>query len=112
MFQDVFAKSDLLVWPMMGLLIFVMIFVGVLAYVFLGLRDKDKIDRMACRKWSESKFSLEEALKADEAFISGASSYVLPVVQIDEQEIGGGTPGPCYQNLRKIYIEHARAGAI
>ena len=47
MFQDFFAKSDLLVWPVMGLLIFVLIFVGVLAYVFLGLRDKDKIDRMA-----------------------------------------------------------------
>jgi cbb3-type cytochrome oxidase subunit 3 len=47
MYQEFFAKSDLLVWPVLGLLIFVMIFVGVLAYVFLGLRDKDKIDHMA-----------------------------------------------------------------
>ena len=31
----------------MALLIFVMIFVGVLAYVFLGLRDRSKIDEMA-----------------------------------------------------------------
>jgi cbb3-type cytochrome oxidase subunit 3 len=31
----------------MGLLIFVLFFVGVLAYVFLGLRDKKKVDLMA-----------------------------------------------------------------
>jgi len=60
----------------------------------------------------ETGFKLEEALQADEAFISGASSYVLPVVQIDGQIIGDGTPGPCYQKLRKIYIDHARASSI
>ena len=60
----------------------------------------------------ETKFTLKEALQADEAFISGASSYVLPVVQIDEQKIGSGTPGPRFLNLRDIYIEHARASAI
>ena len=47
MFQDYFANSDQLIWPLVGLLIFVLFFVGVLAYVFLGLRDKDKVDRMA-----------------------------------------------------------------
>lgn len=47
MFQDFFAKSTLLVWPLLGLIIFVTIFAGVLAYVFLGLRDKDKISEMA-----------------------------------------------------------------
>jgi D-alanine transaminase len=60
----------------------------------------------------ETRFRLDEALKANEAFISGASSYVLPVVQIDERKIGGGTPGPYYQKLREIYIDHARASAI
>ena len=47
MYQEYFANSDHLIWPLMGLLIFVLFFVGVLAYVFLGLRDKDKVDRMA-----------------------------------------------------------------
>ncbi len=60
----------------------------------------------------ETKFLLEDALKADEAFISGASSYVLPVVQIDEQVIGTGAPGPLFKKLRGIYLEHARATAI
>ena len=47
MFQDYFAQSDHLIWPLIGLLIFVLLFVGVLAYVFLGLRDKDKVDEIA-----------------------------------------------------------------
>ncbi|MDH3447517.1 MAG: D-amino acid aminotransferase [Gammaproteobacteria bacterium] len=57
----------------------------------------------------ESKFTLNEALDADEAFISGASSYVLPVVSIDDREIGGGKPGELTRRLRQIYIDHARA---
>jgi D-alanine transaminase len=60
----------------------------------------------------ETRFSLEEALQADEAFISGASSYLLPVVEIDEQKIGNGTPGPWFLKLREIYLKHARASAI
>ena len=47
MFQDYFAQSDHLIWPLVGLVIFVLLFVGVLAYVFLGLRDKDKVDEIA-----------------------------------------------------------------
>jgi len=60
----------------------------------------------------ETRFRLDEVLKANEAFISGASSYVLPVVQIDEQKIGSGTPGPYYQKLYDIYIDHARASSV
>jgi D-alanine transaminase len=60
----------------------------------------------------ETRFKLEEALQADEAFISGASSYLLPVVQIDGQKIGNGAPGTCSLKLREIYLEHARTSAI
>ncbi len=60
----------------------------------------------------ENRFTLEEALSADEAFISGASSYVLPVVKIDNQEISGGKPGDLYRHLRQIYIEYARASLV
>jgi D-alanine transaminase len=60
----------------------------------------------------ETRFRLEDALQADEAFISGASSYVLSVIQIDDQQIGGGIPGPWFRKLRDIYLEHVRASAI
>lgn len=67
MFQEFFAKSDLLVWPVIGLLIFVMIFVGVLAYVFLGLRDKDKIDHMASLPFDSESEVADGVEKSDAA---------------------------------------------
>ena len=60
----------------------------------------------------ERKFTLQEALGADEAMISGASSYILPVTEIDGQTIGTGKPGQWFQRLYDIYVDFARAGAI
>ncbi|MBO0903118.1 D-amino-acid transaminase [Jiella sonneratiae] len=60
----------------------------------------------------ERPFSVEEALSAREAFITSASSFVLPVVEIDGQRIGDGTPGETARLLRAIYIEEARKSAI
>lgn len=60
----------------------------------------------------ESKFGPEDAMTADEAFISGASSYVLPVVRIDERVIGDGTPGDLTRRLREIYLQYARTSLI
>ncbi len=47
MYQEFYDKSEHLIWPLLGLVFFVAIFVGVLAFVFLGLRDKDKIKKMS-----------------------------------------------------------------
>ena len=60
----------------------------------------------------ERLFTLEEAYDADEAFITGASTYVCPVVEIDGKQIGGGQPGPVVRRLQEIYLEEARASAI
>jgi D-alanine transaminase len=60
----------------------------------------------------ETKFTLDEALTADEAFISAASSYILPVVKIDAQEINTGKPGELTLRLREIYMDYARASLI
>ena len=47
MFQEYFAGSDLLVWPLVGLVIFVLSFLGVLWYVLHGLADPHKRERIA-----------------------------------------------------------------
>ena len=60
----------------------------------------------------ESKFTLADALGASEAFISCASSYILPVTIIDDQPIGEGKPGPVFKNLRRIYLDHVRANLM
>jgi D-alanine transaminase len=57
----------------------------------------------------ERAFTVEEALKAKEAFITSASSFVQPVVKIDGKTVADGKPGPMATRLREIYIEFARA---
>jgi len=60
----------------------------------------------------ENRFPLDDVYSADEAFISGASSYVLPVVSVDERDIGDGKPGEMTRRLRRIYIEHVRQSLL
>ncbi len=60
----------------------------------------------------ENRFTLDDAKAADEAFISGASTYILPVVKIDDQQISAGIPGELSRRLRDIYIGYARASLI
>ncbi|WP_339877224.1 aminotransferase class IV [uncultured Algoriphagus sp.] len=43
--------------------------------------------------------SMQEALNADEAFITSTTKVLLPVTQIDEHEIGNGRPGPVSLDL-------------
>ncbi|MBY6113025.1 D-amino-acid transaminase [Mameliella alba] len=60
----------------------------------------------------ERNFTIEEAQGADEAFITSASTFVMPVVEIDGVVLGGGTPGPRALRLREIYLEESRKAAI
>ena len=56
----------------------------------------------------ERPFSVAEALAAREAFMTAASAFVLPVVEIDGVKIGDGRPGPMARKFRALYIEEAR----
>jgi len=47
MYADFYAQNPLLFWPLVGLAIFVISFAAVLLYVFLGLRDRRKVEYMA-----------------------------------------------------------------
>lgn len=58
----------------------------------------------------ERGFTREEAYDAAEAFITSASTFVLPVISIDGHEVGNGSPGPLAQKLRERYITFAKAG--
>ena len=56
----------------------------------------------------ERPFSVAEALAAREAFMTAASAFVLPIVEIDGVPIGDGKPGPIARTFRSLYIEEAR----
>ncbi|MBT8418903.1 MAG: D-amino-acid transaminase [Silicimonas sp.] len=60
----------------------------------------------------ERAFTIEEAKDADEAFVTSASAFVMPVVEIDGVSLGDGTPGPVSRRLREIYLEESRKAAV
>ncbi|MEM1079676.1 MAG: D-amino-acid transaminase [Pseudomonadota bacterium] len=68
--------------------------------------------REAQMKVEERPFTIEEAQNAREAFITSASTFVMPVVEVDGEQVGEGTPGPVALRLREIYLEESRAKAV
>ena len=60
----------------------------------------------------ERAFTLAEAQAADEAFVTSATTFVMPVVAIDGAAVGDGRPGPVARRLREVYVEESRRSAI
>jgi len=60
----------------------------------------------------ERPFTIAEAREADEAFITSASSFVTPVIELDGQAIGDGQPGPIVKRLREIYLDESLKASI
>ncbi|ARE41289.1 D-alanine aminotransferase [Rhodovulum sp. P5] len=71
-----------------------------------------KFAREAQMEVEERPFTLEEAKQADEAFITSASTFVMPVVSVDGVSLGDGTPGPVARRLRELYIDESVKAAI
>ena len=53
----------------------------------------------------ERSFTADEAYAADEAFLTSASNFVMPIVEIDGRRVGGGQPGPLTRKLREMFLE-------
>src|SRR6056297_956998 len=68
--------------------------------------------REAQMQVEERAFTMDEAKAADEAFVTSASAFVMPVVEIDGVALGGGTPGPVAARLREIYLEESLKAAV
>jgi D-alanine transaminase len=59
----------------------------------------------------ERPFTVAEAQDAAEAFITAASAFVTPVVEIDGLRLGDGRPGPVTTRLRELYLAESRRRA-
>jgi D-alanine transaminase len=57
----------------------------------------------------ERRFDVPEAKAAREAFLTSTTAELMPVVRIDGDKIGDGTPGPLSRRLREFYLAHAAA---
>lgn len=66
-----------------------------------------KLAESNCR-FEERRVSVEEVYAADEAFITGTSQGIVPVVNIDGKKIGTGNPGSITKNLELILDKYIR----
>ncbi|WP_413110426.1 D-amino acid aminotransferase [Thaumasiovibrio sp. DFM-14] len=55
----------------------------------------------------EREFTLDEVYQANEAFITSATTFVLPVIAVNGRTIGSGKPGEITALLRQCYITNA-----
>ncbi|MBM3555360.1 MAG: D-amino-acid transaminase [Alphaproteobacteria bacterium] len=55
----------------------------------------------------ERPFTLAEAFGAREAFLTSTTSYVLPIVRINDRPIGNGHPGETASRLHDVYARFA-----
>lgn len=65
-----------------------------------------KIARAAGYAVKERAFSLDEARKAKEVFLTGTTTFVMPVVSIDGRTVADGAPGTTSLDLRARYKAH------
>lgn len=54
----------------------------------------------------EGRFTRRELLQADECFLTNTSMEVMPVVSVDQQPIGQGTPGQLTRQLHRHFIDN------
>ena len=71
-----------------------------------------RLAREAQMEVEERNFTVDEAKAADEAFVTSASAFVMPVVQIDGAAVGTGKPGQIATRLREIYLDEMRKAAV
>lgn len=65
---------------------------------------RNAVLRVADLKIEERAFTIEEACKADEAFSTSATAFVMPVVAIDGHKIGDGKPGKVTLQILNAYM--------
>ncbi|MCZ6885143.1 MAG: D-amino-acid transaminase [Alphaproteobacteria bacterium] len=61
-------------------------------------------------RFEERPFSVDEAMSAAEAFLTGTTAFVMPIVTIDDRSIGDGRPGPSTKRLLADYEAHTATG--
>ena len=57
----------------------------------------------------ERPFTVAEALAAKELFVTSATSIAMPIIRLDDQEIGDGSAGEVALHLRSAYLEDDEA---
>jgi len=57
-------------------------------------------------KFEERSFTMDELRRAREVFVTSASSFVMPVTQVDDKTVANGKPGAVATKLRAALMAH------
>jgi D-alanine transaminase len=60
--------------------------------------------------FAERAFNRDELADAREAFITAATTFVKPIVQIDGRPVGDGAVGPVTRLLFDVFARHVKGG--
>jgi D-alanine transaminase len=69
------------------------------------------VERLAAElqiKVERRPFTCAEAQLAREAFLTSATNFCLPIVQIDDKPVSDGLPGQVTARLRALYLDYAK----
>ncbi len=58
----------------------------------------------------EGEFTLDEARRAREAFLTAATTFVRPIIRLDGKPVGEGGVGPMTRRLFDLFARHVRGG--
>lgn len=56
--------------------------------------------------YKEQNFKPDELYQADESFLTSSTKELVPIIKVDGNSIGSGTPGPMTAKLHQIYKDH------
>ena len=57
------------------------------------------------REFEEKKFSITSLLNADEAFMTSATNFIMPIIKVDKYTISNGKPGLNTLKFRNLFID-------
>ena len=82
--------------------------------VLRGITRQTVMDLAATQRLAvrEELLTRHDLFNADEVFLTGTAAEIVPVVKIDGRVIGGGTPGPVTQALRRAFRDVTKTDGV
>ena len=78
--------------------------------ILSGITRKSILEYAKSAKFviKEKPFTVEDTINAKEAFSCSSTTFIMPVIEIDNSKIGNGVPGQHTLKLRQLYINNVR----
>ena len=54
-------------------------------------------------KLAEKTFTVDELRQADEIFLTGTQTEIMPIIKLDDAKVGNGTVGPVTKKLQDAF---------